>query len=131
MRIRITPNTEYWNIICFLCVGCSIYIFQIKTYVKKCFFKSACFKRASLNIVLLFLNYQVLQWLLLLWIYCTSRTVLWRKHSAINIWFIGIWCASLAEVTLQNFRLLLLKKPLRYCDKLRQWNKQLLNITVR
>ena len=43
--------------------------------------------------------------------------------------FFGIWCVSFIEVAVQNFRLLFLvetflKSFLRYCDKLRQLNKQ-------
>ena len=46
-----------------------------------------------------------------------------------DMWFFGIYCESLVEATVQNFRLLFLtgidlKSFLRYCDKLQQWNKQ-------
>ena len=51
------------------------------------------------------------------------------KVSATDIWFFGIWCETLVEVTVQNFRLLFLtetdlKSFSRNYDNARQWNKQ-------
>ena len=52
------------------------------------------------------------------------------KVAATDISFFDIQCESMVETTVQNFRLLFFieiyfKGLLRYCDKLRQGNKQI------